>query len=87
MKTHGVLRKELFTPSGEEDCPMQNGDLEAIRVTTGVTESGKLFEIEDNWNKKTVGQAELLLSPGPGILALLYEPPRARRLTTKSGLR
>jgi len=51
VKTHGVLRKELLTPSGEEDYPVHNGDLEAIRVTAGVTESGKLFEIEDNWRR------------------------------------
>ena len=51
VKTHSVLRKELFTPSGEEDYPVHNGDLEAVRVTTGVTESGKIFEIEDNWRR------------------------------------
>jgi hypothetical protein len=51
IKTHSVPRKELFTPSGEEDYPVHNGDLEAVRITTGVTESGKLFEIEDNWKR------------------------------------
>ena len=51
VKIHGGLRKVLFAPSGEEDCPVQNGDLEAIRVTTGVTESAKVFEIEDNWRR------------------------------------
>ena len=51
VKTHGVLQKELVTPSGEEDAPVHNGDLQAIRVTTGVTESGKLYEMEDNWRR------------------------------------
>ena len=51
VKTHSVLRRELFAPSGEEDYPVHNGDLEAVRVTAGVTESGKIFEIEDNWRR------------------------------------
>ena len=51
VKTHSVLRKKLYVPNGTEDYPIHSCDLEAVRVTTGVTESGKIFEIEDNWRR------------------------------------
>ena len=52
VKNYSVLRKELYVPSGEEDYPIHSGDLEAVRVTTGVAESGKIVETEeDNWKR------------------------------------
>ena len=51
VKVHGISRKEWYTPSGEEEYPVDNGDLEAVRVTAGVTESNKVFEIEDKWKR------------------------------------
>ena len=51
VKVHKISRTSLYAPSGEEDYPIHNGDLETIRVTTGMTVSGKRFEIEDNWRR------------------------------------
>ena len=51
VKVHGISRKERYSTSKKEEYPVHNGDLEAIRVTTGVTASGKVFEIEDNWKE------------------------------------
>lgn len=51
MKVHKELRDMLYSPSGEEEYPIHNHDLEATRVTRGITSSGKVFEIEDNWKR------------------------------------
>ena len=48
---HKELRNMLYSPSGEEEYPIHNHDLEATRVTRGITSSGKVFEIEDNWKR------------------------------------
>ena len=51
VKVHCISRKELYFLNREESYPVHNGDLEAVRVTTSVAESGKVFEIEDNWRR------------------------------------
>ena len=53
IKVHQELRYELFTPGGKdnENCPARACDLESVRKTVGTTESGKKFEIEDNWKR------------------------------------
>ena len=51
VKVHKISRTSLYAPSGEEDYPIHNGDLETIRIMTGTTVSGKKSEIEDNWRR------------------------------------
>ena len=51
IKMHDDLREELFVPSGGDNYPVHNGDLQATRVTKGVTRSGKRFEVEDSWRR------------------------------------
>ena len=51
IKMHDEFREELFVPSGGESYPVHNGDLQSTRVTKGVTRSGKMFEVEDNWKR------------------------------------
>ena len=51
IKVHNESRDVLYSPSGEEDYPFHNHDLESVRITRGVTSSGKIFEIEDNWKR------------------------------------
>ena len=58
-KNHNVPRTGLYSPSGEEEYPIHNSDLEAVRVTSGRTASGKVFEIEDNWKRPGRAQREL----------------------------
>ena len=60
IKEHVILRQELYVPTGEDQYPCHSKDLEAIRVTQGTTESGKDFEIEDNWRRP--GRAHRLMS-------------------------
>ena len=48
LKTHNVPRTELFIPEGEEEYLVHSSNFEAIRITSGKTTSGKVFEIEDN---------------------------------------
>ena len=59
IKVHSELRNTLFTPSCEEavDYAVHNSELQALRVTIGVTKSGRHFQIEDNW--KTRANREL----------------------------
>ena len=38
---------------------MHSSDLKAVRITSGVTASGKVFEIEDNWRRPGRGDREL----------------------------
>ena len=59
VKEHTILRKEMFVPTGENDYPFHNNELEAVRITIGKTESGKNFEIEDSWRRP--GRANRLL--------------------------
>ena len=49
LKTHKVPRAELYTLEGEEEYPVHSSNFEAIRITSGKTTSGNVFEIEDNW--------------------------------------
>ena len=58
-KTHRIARSGLYLPGGEDDYPIHSSNLEAIRITSGVTESGKVFEIEDNWRRLGQGRREL----------------------------
>ena len=58
-KTHRVARSGLYLPGGEEDYPIHSSRFEATRITSGVTESGKTFEIEDNWRRPGRGLREL----------------------------
>jgi hypothetical protein len=51
VKVHKISRTSLYAPSGNEDYPIHNSDLETTRITTGTTVSGKRFEIEDNWRR------------------------------------
>jgi len=51
VKVHKISRTSLYAPSGDEDYPIHNNDLETTRITTGTTVSGKRFEIEDNWRR------------------------------------
>ena len=51
IKIHKEPRKSLYIPSGEEDYPVHSRELEAVRVTHGITSEGKAFEIEDNWKR------------------------------------
>ena len=62
VKAHSNSRRELYVPTGEGDYPCHNHDLEAVRTTFGVTESGKHFEIEDNC--KRPGPAHRRLDEG-----------------------
>ena len=59
---HSNSRRELYVPTGEDDYPCHISDLEAVRTTFGVTESGKHFEIEDNWRRP--GRAHRRLDEG-----------------------
>ena len=59
IQNHKVLRTSLYCPGGEEEYPVHSSDLEAVRVTSGVTASGKIFEIEDNWRRPGRGHREL----------------------------
>ena len=47
-KTHRVARSGLYFPGGEEAYPIYSSNFETTSVTSGVTESGKVFEIDDN---------------------------------------
>ena len=60
-KVQSRSRRELFTPSGNEDyaCPGRLGNLAALRRTIGQTKSGKHFEIEDNWRRPDRAHREL----------------------------
>ena len=58
-KTHKVARSELYLPGGEDEYPVHSSNLEATRITSGVTQSGKVFEIEDNWRRHGQGRREL----------------------------
>ena len=51
IKEHVTPRRELFIPSGEDSYPEHNSRLQSTRITCGITESGKQFEIEDNWKR------------------------------------
>ena len=85
IKTHSVPRKELFTPSGEEDYPVHNGDLEAVRITIGVTESGKLFEIEDNW-KRPGRSGRTLPESWTGHTTFVVRASARTRINDESGI-
>ena len=50
-KKHENFREELFVPTGEDGYPVHNRDFQSTRITRGVTRSGKVFEIEDNWRR------------------------------------
>ena len=43
MNNHEVPRTSLYLPGGEEEYPVHSSDLEAVRITSGVTASGKVF--------------------------------------------
>ena len=58
-KTHRVARSGLYLPGGEEDYPIHSSRFEATQITSGVTDSGKRFEIEDNWRRPGRGLREL----------------------------
>ena len=51
IKKHENLREELFAPTGEDGYPVHSKDFQSTRITKGVTQSGKVFEIEDNWRR------------------------------------
>ena len=59
IKMHKISRTSLYAPSGDEDYPIHNGNLETTRITTGTTVSGKKFVIEDNWRR--LGRAHKVL--------------------------
>ena len=59
MKIHGVPRTDLFSPWGEEEYLVHSSDLETVRVTSGITSSGKVIEIEDNWKRPSRAQRVL----------------------------
>ena len=59
MKNHEVPRTSLYLPGGEEEYPVHSSDLEAVRIASGVTASGKVFEIEDNWRRPGRAEREL----------------------------
>ena len=58
-KTHRIPRSGLYLPGGEDDYPIHSSNLEATRITSGVTQSGKNIEIEDNWRRLGQGRREL----------------------------
>ena len=49
MRVHATSRKSLFTPGRVPRGPSDIDKLHTERVTKGVSASGKLFEIIDNW--------------------------------------
>ena len=51
VKVHSNSRWVLYVPEGEDDYPCHSNDLEAVRTTFGVTESGNHFEIDDDWRR------------------------------------
>ena len=51
IKKHVNLREELFAPTGEGEYPVHSKDFQSTRITKGVTQSGTVFEIEDNWRR------------------------------------
>ena len=59
IKTHRVARSGLYFPVGEEDFPIHSSNFETTRITSGVTYSGKVFEIEDNWRRPGRGRRVL----------------------------
>ena len=59
MKNHEVPRTSLYLPGGEEEYPVHSSDLEAVRITSGVAASGKIFEIKENWTWSGRGHREL----------------------------
>ena len=58
-KTHRVAGSGLYFPGGEEEYPIHSSNFETTRITSGVTESGKVFEIEDNWRQPGHGRRVL----------------------------
>ena len=64
MKKHEVPRTKLYLPGGEEGYPVHSYDFEAMRITTGVTASGKIFEIEDNWRRPGRGSGTRRIMDG-----------------------
>ena len=58
-RSHNEWRRELFTPFGTRGSPPNYLRLKALRVTTGVTESGKHFQITDSWKDPQVCHRQL----------------------------
>ena len=72
LKSYKVPITELYTPEGEEEYLVHSSKSEAIRITSGKTPSGKVFEIEDDMDEN----AGILGKLGPGLLPSLLKPPR-----------
>ena len=76
-KTHRAARSGLYLPVGEEEYPIHSSKFAATRITSGVTESGKAFENEDNWRRPGQGRRELGEGWTGSQLSPL-KPPRGR---------
>ena len=84
IKTHKEPRRSLYLPSGEEGYPVHNQELEAIRVTYGVTASGKPFEIEDSW-KRPGRSTRRLEESWTGYTVFKVKPSARARLEAELG--
>ena len=59
IREHAEWRRELCTPFGTAGGPNNDMRFKSTRITTGVTESGKRFQIHDMWTSPQVAHRML----------------------------